>query len=122
MSVAVADPMAAVCEWNRSHPDNTQVIWETSLGRTVTRTRGNALLIQGRAYVYLLGVHGAKPLDEIRPCVVRWVRYRRPGDAGKWQQGVWDDTASMLAEIDAVIANDPSITSHEITNVMPVIG
>lgn len=122
MSVAEMDPLTAVCEWNRKHPDGTHVIWETAMGRTLTRTRGNALVIQGRAYVYLLGVHGAKPLDEIQPCHCRWVKYNRPGRPGKWTQGVWANQEAMLAEIDAQLANDPSIVSHEITNVAPASG
>lgn len=106
-------------EWNRNHPDGTHVIWTGVNGRTQTRTRGTALMINGVAYVYLLGVHGAKPLADVKPCHCRWVKMNRRNRVNHWIFGTWESAAAMEADIDRQIARDSSIVSHEISNLKP---
>jgi hypothetical protein len=107
-------------DWNRDHGDGTHVIWSTENGKTQTRTRGQALLINGIAYVHLLGVHGAKPLAEVKPCYCRWVKLNRRNRINHWVFGAWESAEAMGADIDRQIARDRSIVSHEISNLKPV--
>jgi hypothetical protein len=109
----------ALSQWNSTYPDGTHVIWATDMGRTQTQTRGLALLINGRAYVYLRGVHGAKPLSEVKPCFCRWVKLNRRNRINHWVFGAWENEDAMQRDIDAQIAKDASIESHEISNLRP---
>jgi nicotinamidase-related amidase len=108
-----------VIEWNRSHPDGSHVIWTADAGKTQTRTRGLALIINDRAYVYLLGVQGAKPLSQIAACYCRWVRLNRRGRTNHWVHGAWESAEAMHADIALQIKKDRSIESHEISNLKP---
>ena len=106
-------------DWNRDHADGTHVIWTTINGKTLTQTRGKALLINGVAYVYLIGVHGAKPLAEVSPCYCRWVKLNRRNRINHWVFGAWESAEAMREDIDRQISRDRSIVSHEISNLKP---
>lgn len=109
-----------VHDWNKNHADGTHVIWTGLNGRTQTRTRGSAMLINGVAYVYLLDVHGAKPLADVKPCHCRWVKLNRRNRVNHWIFGAWEDAGAMQRDIDLQIARDSTILSHEISNLKPL--
>lgn len=56
-----------LAEWNRSHPDGTEVTLISLTGDIRTKTRGNALAINGRIVVHLEGVQGAVSVDQVKP-------------------------------------------------------
>ena len=110
---------SAIEKFNVECPDGTHVIWKSLHGETLTKVRGRALMINGWAFVYLFGVHGAKRLDEIRPAFCRWVKFNRDGCDNKWQHGAWVDEQSMLDHIQLELGRDREIHSYEVSNLEP---
>lgn len=110
---------AAIEKWNAEVPDGTHVIWKSLHGETLTKTRGQALMINGWGFVYLYGVHGAKRLDEIRPAFCRWVKFNRDGVENKWQHGAWASEQAMLDHIQVELGRDRAIRSYEVSNLEP---
>lgn len=112
--------MADLDEWNQTHPSGTHVgVHLESQGYIQTKTRGQAILINGKLRVHLLGVQGAVDASELKLLHVRWVRMNRKGRKGHWIQGVWESAEAMDAAIERQLVVDSRITSHEISNVLP---
>ena len=121
LSTAVAvDIHERLDEWNQAHPDGTEVTLIFENGETRTKTRGKALLINGRIVVHLLGVQGAVHIDQVRPCYCRWVKLNRRGRVNHWVYGVWSDRVAMDRDIQSQIDRDPKIVSHEVSNLKPL--
>lgn len=122
MSTAVdVDLYQRLDDWNRAHPDGTDVTLVSETGGDVrTKTRGTALLINGRIVVHLLGVQGAVDVERVKPCYCRWVKLNRRGRVNHWVYGVWSDRDAMDADIQSQIDRDPKIVSHEISNLKPL--
>jgi hypothetical protein len=85
-----------------------------------TKTRGQAILINGKLRVHLLGVQGAVDVNELTMLHVRWVRMNRKSRKGHWILGVWESAEAMDQAIQSQLMRDPRITSHEISNARPI--
>lgn len=109
-----------LAEWNRAHPDGTEVTLVSDSGDTRTKTRGSAIAINGRLMVHLEGVQGAVPVDDVKPCYCRWVKLNRRGRVNHWVYGVWSDRMAMDRDIQSQIDRDRTIVSHEISNLKPM--
>jgi hypothetical protein len=122
MSSTVADVNIheQLADWNRSHPDGTEVTYLSEDGDVRTKTRGNALALNGRIMVHLLGVQGAVPVYAVKPCYCRWVKLNRRGRVNHWVYGVWSDRTAMDRDIQSQIDRDPKIVSHEVSNLKPM--
>ena len=107
-------------DWNRAHPDGTEVTYVSPDGDVRTKTRGKALMINGRIVVHLLGVQGAVDVDCIKPCYCRWVKLNRRGRVNHWVYGVWSDSEAMDRDIQSQLDRDPKIQSYEVTNQRPL--
>lgn len=108
-------------QWNAEVPDGTSVVFEYCGSKIRTKTRGKAMLINGKPKLSLLGVAGAVDIDTVTVSPYRrWVRLNRRGQVNHWVECDFESREAMELQINEMMRLDQRIESFETNSTRPL--
>jgi hypothetical protein len=108
-------------QWNAEVPDGTSVVFEYCGSKIRTKTRGKAMLINGKPKLSLLGVAGAVDIDTVTVSPYRsWVRLNRRGQVNHWVECDFESREAMDLQINEMMRLDSRIESFDTSPTRPV--